>query len=45
MRSHLIIAALVAATTLTGCLGSVTPATIPQSTLDDNGWTQKGESS
>lgn len=45
MRRHLLVAALVAAVSLSGCLGSVTPATVPQSTLDDEGWVEKDSTS
>lgn len=43
MRRSLLAIALVASVALTGCLGSVEPAKIPQQTLDEHGWEQTRE--
>lgn len=44
MRTHAL-AALLLVSTLTGCLGSVDPATLPPEALDTHGWSQQGSSS
>lgn len=43
MQRSLLALALVASVSLTGCLGSVEPAKIPQQTLDEHGWEKTRE--